>query len=211
MNANDKYYQILGINSNATQAEIKKAYRKLVLTHHPDKGGSTEKFQEIQSAYTTLNTNQKKSRNGRENSFTIPESLKNFFKENPDTKKYFDLWSEEGKRNFCENWEKTENSRERVERLKKEFSPKEDSPKEDSPKEDSPKEDSPKEDSPKEDSPKEDSPKEDSPKEDSPRKLNEIKENKNNFKQKFFLATGGISFALLLTFIYAKKHSKKRK
>jgi curved DNA-binding protein CbpA len=181
MNANDKYYQILGINSNATQAEIKKAYRKLVLTHHPDKGGSTEKFQEIQSAYTTLNTNQKKSRNGRENSFTIPESLKNFFKENPDTKKYFDLWSEEGKRNFCENWEKTENLRERVERLKKE------------------------------DSPKEDSPKEDSPKEDSPRKLNEIKENKNNFKQKFFLATGGISFALLLTFIYAKKHSKKRK
>jgi DnaJ-class molecular chaperone len=48
------YYNILGVNKNATQDEIKKAYRKLASQHHPDKGGDKSKFQEIQGAYDTL-------------------------------------------------------------------------------------------------------------------------------------------------------------
>lgn len=48
------YYSILGVAKNASQDEIKKAYRKLASKHHPDKGGDTRKFQEIQSAYETL-------------------------------------------------------------------------------------------------------------------------------------------------------------
>ena len=48
------YYSILGVGKKSTPDDIKKAYRKLAGKHHPDKGGDTHKFQEIQSAYETL-------------------------------------------------------------------------------------------------------------------------------------------------------------
>jgi DnaJ-class molecular chaperone len=48
------YYSTLGVAKTATQDEIKKAFRKLASQHHPDKGGDTAKFQEIQAAYDTL-------------------------------------------------------------------------------------------------------------------------------------------------------------
>jgi DnaJ-class molecular chaperone len=56
---NDKdYYKILGIDEKANEDEIKKAYRKLSMMHHPDKNGNTEeskqKFQELNNAYATL-------------------------------------------------------------------------------------------------------------------------------------------------------------
>ena len=55
------YYQILGVSKNASPDEIKKAYRKLASQHHPDKGGDTAKFQEIQTAYDTLSDPNKRS------------------------------------------------------------------------------------------------------------------------------------------------------
>jgi curved DNA-binding protein len=48
------HYATLGVGENATQEEIKKAYRKLASQHHPDKGGDTAKFQEIEAAYRTI-------------------------------------------------------------------------------------------------------------------------------------------------------------
>lgn len=48
------HYATLGVNKNANQDEIKKAFRKLASQHHPDKGGDTKKFQEIQAAYDVL-------------------------------------------------------------------------------------------------------------------------------------------------------------
>lgn len=55
------YYSTLGIGRNASQQEIKKAYKKQSMTHHPDRtGGDDSKFKEINEAYQTLNDPQKK-------------------------------------------------------------------------------------------------------------------------------------------------------
>lgn len=55
------YYNILGIQPNASSEDIKKAYRSLAAKHHPDRGGDTAKFQEIQKAYETLSDPEKRS------------------------------------------------------------------------------------------------------------------------------------------------------
>lgn len=48
------HYNTLGVPRTATADEIKKAYRKLAMEHHPDKGGDINKFQELTNAYETL-------------------------------------------------------------------------------------------------------------------------------------------------------------
>ncbi len=55
------HYTTLGVGKNATQDEIKKAYRRLASQHHPDKGGDTAKFQEIQTAYDVLSDPDKRA------------------------------------------------------------------------------------------------------------------------------------------------------
>jgi len=48
------HYATLGINETADATEIKRAYRKLASQHHPDKGGDTARFQEVEAAYRVL-------------------------------------------------------------------------------------------------------------------------------------------------------------
>ena len=55
------HYATLGVARNASADEIKRAFRKLASLHHPDKGGDTKKFQEIQAAYETLGDEQKRA------------------------------------------------------------------------------------------------------------------------------------------------------
>jgi len=55
------YYSTLGINKDAGPDDIKRAYRKLASQHHPDKGGDTKKFQEIEEAYRTLSDPEKRA------------------------------------------------------------------------------------------------------------------------------------------------------
>jgi curved DNA-binding protein len=62
-------YETLGVPKGASEDEIKKAYRKLASAHHPDKGGDTAKFQEIQSAYETLSDPQKRAQHDNPSPF----------------------------------------------------------------------------------------------------------------------------------------------
>ena len=53
-------YGVLGIPQTASEDEVKKAYRKLAMKHHPDKGGDPEQFKKIQGAYDILSDAEKR-------------------------------------------------------------------------------------------------------------------------------------------------------
>lgn len=55
------HYDTLGVPKGATKDEIKKAYRKLAMKEHPDKGGDPEKFKKISEAYEVLSDDEKRS------------------------------------------------------------------------------------------------------------------------------------------------------
>ena len=55
------YYNTLGVSQDASQNDIKKAYRRLASIHHPDKGGDDKKFKKIAEAYEVLSNPEKKS------------------------------------------------------------------------------------------------------------------------------------------------------
>jgi curved DNA-binding protein len=55
------YYSILGVERSASPDDIKAAYRKLAMKHHPDRGGNADKFKEINEAYDTLGDANKKA------------------------------------------------------------------------------------------------------------------------------------------------------
>lgn len=55
------HYQTLGLQTNATADDIKKAYRSLAMKHHPDRGGDQAKFKDISVAHDTLSDAQKRA------------------------------------------------------------------------------------------------------------------------------------------------------
>jgi molecular chaperone DnaJ len=59
------YYEVLGVQKNATKEEIKNTYRKLALQYHPDRNkspGAEEKFKEISESYAVLSDDEKRKR-----------------------------------------------------------------------------------------------------------------------------------------------------
>ncbi|MGB4984453.1 MAG: DnaJ domain-containing protein [Erysipelotrichaceae bacterium] len=65
-------YEILGVNPNASEDEIKKAYRSLAKKYHPDvnkQPGAAEKFKEVQNAYDTVINMKKGNYNSNTNNY----------------------------------------------------------------------------------------------------------------------------------------------
>ena len=58
-------YDILGVKVTASKADIKKAYRKLAMKKHPDKGGTKEEFGEIALAYEVLTDSERRAKYDR--------------------------------------------------------------------------------------------------------------------------------------------------
>ena len=56
----EDYYKVLGVSEKASGDEIKKAFRKLSLKHHPDRGGDSDVFKKINEAYQTLGDAEKR-------------------------------------------------------------------------------------------------------------------------------------------------------
>mgnify|MGYP000332931284 CR=1 FL=1 len=54
------YYDTLGVSRNASESEIRKAYKAKSMKHHPDRGGNEEEFKKINEAYSTLKDPKKK-------------------------------------------------------------------------------------------------------------------------------------------------------
>jgi len=58
------YYKILNVNKNASESEIKKAYRKLAMKYHPDRNkgdkSAEEMFKKISEAYAVLSDKEKR-------------------------------------------------------------------------------------------------------------------------------------------------------
>ncbi len=79
VNGSKDFYQILGVKENATEQEIKKAYRKLAREHHPDATAgdkkSEERFKEISEAYDTLSDSTKRREYDDERAFARPGGM----------------------------------------------------------------------------------------------------------------------------------------
>lgn len=56
------YYEILGVDKNATTEDIKKSFKKLAMRLHPDKGGDADKFKKINEAYSVLSDKDKRDK-----------------------------------------------------------------------------------------------------------------------------------------------------
>lgn len=75
------YYNILGVDKNANAEELKSAYKKASMKHHPDRGGSEEEFKKINEAYTTLKDPQKRHEYDNPGQFQFNSSGFNFTNE----------------------------------------------------------------------------------------------------------------------------------
>ena len=66
------YYELLGISRDADAYQLKKAYKKAALKHHPDKGGDEETFKEVAIAFETLSDESKRLNYDRQLPYSFP-------------------------------------------------------------------------------------------------------------------------------------------
>jgi DnaJ-class molecular chaperone len=74
-----RYYDILDVNVNTTQDEVKLKFRKLSMQHHPDRGGDPKTFNEILEAYRFISNINKTTSNIDNNKNSQDEFFKAMF------------------------------------------------------------------------------------------------------------------------------------
>ena len=86
------YYKVLEVERNVNDEDIKKAYKKMAVKHHPDKGGDEETFKQVAEAYEVLSDKEKRrlydmgvyNRQGRQATFVNPHDIfRQFFGGSP--------------------------------------------------------------------------------------------------------------------------------
>ncbi len=68
----EDHYKTLGVADDASEQEIKIAFRKLAHQHHPDKGGDETRFKEVNNAYQTLSDKEKRATYDQQKKYGSP-------------------------------------------------------------------------------------------------------------------------------------------
>ena len=89
-------YEVLDVDKSATDKDIKKAYRKGALKHHPDKGGDSAKFKELTQAYEILSTQQKRQQYDNFGNINVDTNF--------DPSEIFNLFQKDFERMFNEDF-----------------------------------------------------------------------------------------------------------
>ncbi len=69
------FYEVLGLNQNASAEEIKSAYRRLAIQHHPDKQGDVVKFKEVNEANAVLGNPERRAAYDHERANALVEDI----------------------------------------------------------------------------------------------------------------------------------------
>lgn len=84
INMSKSYYDVLGVDRNASKDDIKKAYKSLAVKMHPDKGGDADQFKEISSAYETLyDDDKRRAYDNPQPNINMNDIFDQFFRHNP--------------------------------------------------------------------------------------------------------------------------------
>lgn len=87
------YYKVLGLTRSASDDEVKQAYRKLAMKHHPDRGGDENEFKKIKEAYEAITSGQ-----ASQESFNNASGFKDFGN-------FFNMGRHANPGNFGFHWE----------------------------------------------------------------------------------------------------------